>query len=519
MITSPQEQQQLPDFTRSDESITNLLTHLHEISDLGAISALVSWDQNTALPEQAGEVRGLQQATLQGVLHERWTSSEIARLLEQLESKIQDERFNEIDRALIRETRREYDHATKLPRALVQEIARVEAGSFEAWKRARERNDFESFAPWLARTISLQREIADRFGYTETRYDALLDLFEEGLTASKVDRLFAPVREVSSTLLRRIQESGHQVDTTCIEGSFSADKQLQLCDKLLRGIGYDFSRGGMAVSPHPFTTSFGSPYDVRLTVRTFENFFQSSIMAAVHEGGHALYEQGVSPKLLRTSLAGGASMGAHESQSRLWENYIGRSEPYWQGQVAAVREVFPERFASVEPATFARALNCVQPSLIRVEADEVTYNLHIIIRFELERELVNGNLAIESLPRLWNAKYQEYLGITPDSDANGVMQDVHWTSGFGYFPSYTLGNLYGAQIYDTLRATFPDFDARLTQGDTAFALNWLREHMYVFGSTYLPEDLVTRVTGEAPNPSHFVHYLTKKFSAIYNLPA
>jgi carboxypeptidase Taq len=405
----------------------------------------------------------------------------------------------------------------KLPRKLVEEIARVQAGSFEAWRRAREHNDFASFVPWLSRTVALQREVADHIGYAETRYDALLDPFEPGMTASKLDKLFAPVREVSVTLLRRIEASGTTVDDSCLRGEFSEEQQVELSDVLLRGIGYDFSYGGIAVSPHPFTTSFGSPFDVRLTIHPDKHFIQSSVMAAVHEGGHAVYEQGSAPALARTPLAGGASMGVHESQSRLWENAIGRSDAYWRGQFTTVRQAFPEQFATIDAASFARALNKVKPSLIRIEADEVTYNLHIIVRYELEKALINGDVAIESLPGLWNAKYREYLGIEPMNDSEGVLQDIHWSFGFGYFPSYTLGNLYSAQIYSALRTHFPNFDERLASGDTAFILDWLRNKMYVFGAIYQPDTLMERVTGETPNPEFFARYLTNKFEEIYQL--
>lgn len=287
--------------------------------------------------------------------------------------------------------------------------------------------------------------------------------------------------------------------------------------QLLIGMGYDFNRGAIAVSPHPFTSGISSPFDVRLTVHPDQHHIQASIMAAIHEGGHAVYEQGSAESLARTPAAGGVSMGVHELQSRLWENAIGRSEAFWRGQYAAAREAFPQHFSSVDAATFARALNRVRPSLIRIEADEVTYNLHIIIRYELERELINGKVSIESMPRLWNAKYREYLGIEPERNSQGVLQDIHWTSGFGYFPSYTLGNLYGAQIYATLRQELPDFDERLSRGDTAFALNWLRDNMYAFGSIYLPEELMKRVTGAKPDPQFFVRYLTSKFERIYGL--
>lgn len=507
----------LPDFTHSDTRVAELLTRLYEIADLTALGALAEWDQNTSLPDGAGEMRGNQLATLQGVLHERWTSERLGQLLEQLEKPAAQAGLNGVDQGLVRETRRTYDRAVKLPRTLVEEMARAQAASFESWRRARGNNDFASFAPWLGRIISLQREIADRLGFAETRYDALLDQYEPGMTVRKLDALFAPVREVSATLLKRIQASGHPIDDSCLQGDFAEEQQMALSDTVLRAMGYEFARGGISRSPHPFTTSFGSPFDVRLTVNPDPQFLQASVMAAIHEGGHALYEQGSAPTLARTPLAGGASMGAHESQSRLWENNIGRSLPFWQGQYAAVRAAFPRHFANIEVETFVRALNKVQPSLIRIEADEVTYNLHIIIRYELERAMVNGEIAVETLPGLWNAKYREYLGIEPDTDSKGILQDVHWSGGFGYFPTYTLGNLYAAQIFRKLHEVFPDFDARLANGETTFILRWLQEHMYAYGVLYLPEDLIQHVTGELPNPDHFVRYLTGKFEEIYQL--
>ncbi|MGZ3616326.1 MAG: carboxypeptidase M32 [Ktedonobacteraceae bacterium] len=506
-----------PVFTNGDTDITELLEYMHEIEDLKALGSLAEWDQNTEMPEGAGEVRGYQSATLQGVLHDRWTNQRLGTLLDKLNAVISRSGYTDADRGLVREARRNYDRSTKLPRKLVEEMARVQASSFEAWRRARENNDFTSFAPWLSRTIALQREVADHIGYVETRYDALLDLFEPGMTASKLDKLFAPVREVSTTLLKRIEANGTIVDDSCLQGDFSEEQQVALSEVLLRGMGYDFTYGGIAVSPHPFTTSFGSPFDVRLTVHPDKHFIQPSVMAAIHEGGHAVYEQGSAPTLVRTPIAGGASMGAHESQSRLWENAIGRSEAYWQGQFADVQQAFPEHFATVDAATFARALNKVKPSLIRIEADEVTYNLHIIVRYELEKAMINGDIAIESLPGLWNAKYREYLGIEPTSDSVGVLQDIHWSSGFGYFPSYTLGNLYSAQIYSALRLRNSNFDERLAGGDTAFILEWLRKNMYAYGAIYQPDTLMERVTGEPPNSEFFARYLTSKFEGIYQL--
>ena len=287
----------IPSFTNGDTDITELLEYMHEIEDLKALGSLAEWDQNTEMPEGAGEVRGYQSATLQGVLHERWTNQHLGSLLNKLNAVINRSGYTDADRGLVREAQRNYDRSTKLPRKLVEEMARVQASSFEAWRRARENNDFASFAPWLSRTVALQREVADHIGYAETRYDALLDLFEPGMTASKLDKLFAPVREVSTTLLKRIEASGTVVDDTCLQGDFSEEQQVALSEVLLRGMGYDFSHGGIAVSPHPFTTSFGSPFDVRLTVHPDRHFIQSSVMAAIHEGGHAVYEQGSAPTL------------------------------------------------------------------------------------------------------------------------------------------------------------------------------------------------------------------------------
>lgn len=518
MATTKQEKLVVPEFTHSDARIEQLLDSMHKIIDMSALDALAQWDQHTEMPEGAGVVRGEQLATMQRLLHEHWTDPALGSLLKELNEVVNSSSFTDADRGLVRETSRAYEHATKLPRKLVEEMARVQAGSFEAWRRARKNNDFASFAPWLQRTVTLQQEVAERLGYTGTPYNALLDQFEPGMTASKLDELFTPVREVSARLLRRIEASGHTIDASCLSGDFAVEEQMALSMKVLSDMGYDFSHGYLDQSPHPFTTSFGSPFDVRLTVNPDFHSIQCALMAGLHEGGHAVYEQGVAATLVRTPVASGASMGAHESQSRLWENEIGRSEAYWLGEFGVVREAFPEQFASVDAATFARALNKVEPSLIRIEADEVTYNLHIIIRYELEKGLVNGDISVEELPKLWNEKYRQYLGIVPTNDAQGVLQDMHWTSGFGYFPTYTLGNLYAAQIYLALRRTFPNFDERLAGGDTHFVLDWLREKMYIFGAIYLPEDLIKRVTGEKPNSEYFVRYLTEKFEKVYDLP-
>ncbi len=504
-------------FTLNDEHMHTLVQKLHEMADLSNVIALADWDQQTAMASGASDVRGHQMATLQGLLHARWTEPALGDLLTALAQKIDQGPFTAADRGLLQKAQRGYDRASKLSRKLVEEIERVRVSSTDAWVNARTHNDFASFAPWLQRTVSLQREVADRVGYVETRYDALLDEYEPGITTTQLMALFAPIRDTSTNLLQRIAAHAQPIDASCLQGQFPAEQQKYVCEQLLQHIGYDFNHGGLASSAHPFTTSFGAPFDVRLTVRYNESYLQMALMAALHEGGHGLYEQGISPTLVRTPLANGASMGIHESQSRLWENAVGRSRPFWQGQYALLQKTFASQLGNTDLDTFVRALNKVQPSLIRIEADEVSYNLHILIRFELEQALINGDIAIETLPRLWNAKYREYLGIEPTTDSEGVLQDIHWSSGFGYFPSYTLGNMYAAQIFHTIHERIPDLDERLAHGDTSTLLGWLQQHLYSSGAIYQPQALLERVTGRKADPGYLLHYLNEKFSTLYAL--
>lgn len=507
-------------FTRTDPELNELLERVHELADLGSALALVGWDQQVNMPHEANQVRGPQQATLQTIAHERLTAPRIGELLQALEARVKGSDYTDTDRGLVRQTRRLYDQATKLPTAFVKELAEVTAETWGAWERAKPANDFASFAPHLQKLVALKRQEAEYYGYQGSPYNALLDQFEPDMTLETLTPVLNRVREATVDLLRRIQASGNTVDTGALHGAFAADTQMSLCNALLKQMGYRFEAGRMDLSSHPFTTSFGSPYDVRVTTRVDPEYFPQAMMAAIHEGGHALYEQGSDPALTRTILAGGASMGMHESESRLWENYIGRSLPFWKHHFAVLRAHFPEAFANRSVEELVRALSAVKPSFIRVEADEVTYNLHIIIRFELEQALFNGEIEVTDLPRLWNQKYHDYLGITPPTDTVGVLQDIHWSSGsFGYFPTYTLGNLYGAQIYYTLRREFPDYDARLAAEGTGFILDWLREHMYAYGQVYTPGELARKVTGEDLNPEYFIKYANEKYGALYGLQA
>ena len=506
-------------FTRTDAELNELFERSQEISDLGNLLGLLGWDQQVKMPPQANQVRGPQLATLQGLLHERQTAPRIGELLDALGQRVQGDGYSDADRGLVRLNRRNYDQATKIPAALVREVSEASSEAWGAWEHAKPANDFGSFAPHLRKVVTLMRQVADHLGYQGSPYNALLDQYEPDLTLDTLNPILDRVRVATVDLLQRIQASGRTIDTTCLHGDFDTARQLELSKALLQKIGYRFDAGRMDQSSHPFTGGGGSPFDVRLTVRVDPGYFPAALMAAAHEGGHALYEQGSNPALARTILAGGASMGLHESESRLWENYIGRSLPFWKHHIGLLRDHFPT-LSGYDVETMVAALNEVRPSFIRVEADEVTYNLHIIIRFELEQGLINGDIDVADLPSLWNQKYQEYLGVTPPTDTLGVLQDIHWSGGsFGYFPTYTLGNLYGAQIYQTLRRSFPDYDQRLEALGTGFILDWLREHMYAYGQVYSPGEVARKVTGEDLNPEYYVQYANAKFGALYGLSA
>ena len=507
-------------FTRTDPELNELFARTQEINDLDNILALAGWDQQVKMPPQANQVRGPQLATFQALVHERRTVPRIGELLNALEPRVHSSGYTDADRGLVRQARRDYDQRTKIPTALVREVAEATSAAWGAWEKAKPANDFAAFAPHLRKLVTLMRQVAEYLGYQGSRYNALLDLYEPGMTLDRLTPLLDRVREATVDLLGRIQASGRAIDTRCLHGTFDTAKQLDLCTEMLKRMGYRFDAGRMDQSSHPFTSGGGSPFDVRVTTRVDPASFPAALMAAVHEGGHALYEQGSDPALARTILAGGASMGLHESESRLWENYIGRSLPFWKHHFELVGSVFPEAFAGHKVEELVKALNEVKPNFIRVEADEVTYNLHIIIRFELEQGLISGEIDVDDLPRLWNQKYHDYLGVTPPTDTVGVLQDIHWSSGsFGYFPTYTLGNLYGAQIYHKLRQVFPNYDERLAAEGTGFILDWLREQMYTYGQTYTPDEVIRRVTGEALNPEYFVQYANGKFGTLYGLDA
>jgi carboxypeptidase Taq len=496
-----------------------------EIALLGHVNALLGWDQETYMPSKAVEERSEQIALVEGLAHERSVAVEIGDLLGALgsttESPLGDPALDARERAYLRVLRTAYDRETKLPADLVAELARETSLSQAVWIDARARNDFHSFAPRLERMVELKKRQAaclsvGKAGASVGGYDALLDLFEPGATSASVASVFSLLRKDLVALLGKIG-SRPQVDDSFLHKPCEAKRQAAISEWLMGLMSYDLGRGRLDTVAHPFTTTLGGD-DVRITTRYIEDFFVSSLFSTVHEAGHALYELGMAPgpEFAITRLRDASSMAVHESQSRLWENMVGRSRAFWKPNYGRLAELAGAPLEGVGLDAFARAVNKVEPSLIRTEADEVTYGLHVILRFELEAELISGRLSVKDLPAAWNAKMKELLGIAPPDDAQGCLQDVHWSAGlFGYFPSYALGNLYAAQFWSAMKREMPDLDGRIESGDLASVLGWLRSHVHAPGAIYRPGELVRRVTGSDLDPRHFAAYLNEKYSRVY----
>ena len=494
-----------------------LCTHLGEVADFQNAAAILSWDQDTYMPPGAAEARAQQASTLRRTAHQRFIADEVGELLDALEAWAQEQDYDSFEASLVRITRRNYERQRKVPADLVARRARGAALAQAAWEKARPADDFVAFQPHLEENVELNIELAEALGYEDRRYDALLDRFEPKMKAAQVETLFAEMKEGLQPLVAAISERQDAVDASVLQREYDEDNQWAFVNELVGQLGFDWEHGRQDRSAHPFTTSF-TPADVRLTTRIHPDKLQTAIFASIHETGHALYEQGVPLDLARTPLGSGASAAVHESQSRMWENTVGRSRPFWQYWLPRLRESFPAQLAGVSLEAFYRAVNRVQPSLIRVEADEVTYNMHIFLRFEIEQLMLDQKVAIADLPDLWNAKMEEYLGIRPDSDRDGVLQDVHWAGGMmGYFPTYALGNLLAAQFYAQALADLPDLPEHYARGEFAPLLGWLRTKIHVHGRKYTPEELVQRVTGGPISTAPFLAYVRDKYGEIYRL--
>jgi len=491
-----------------------------EIGLLSHIGSLLEWDLETYMPPKAIDERAEQSALVQSLAHERLTRPEIGELLAALGSTSDepsgDPELAPEERAYLRALRRAYDKETKLSAELVAAIARETSLAQQAWAEARAKDDFESFAPHLETVLGLKRREAGCLSSGGNAYDALLDLFEPGATAASIAAVFASLKADLSEILAAIR-SRPQVDASFMSRRCAIDRQKAISEWLVGILHFDLERGRLDTVEHPFTTTLGAD-DIRITTRYIEDNFSSSVFSTIHETGHALYEMGIAPgpAFARTRLCEAWSMAIHESQSRMWENVIGRSRAFWKPNYARLSELAGPALEGIGLDAFVKGVNRVEPSLIRTEADEVTYGLHVILRFELESELIAGRLSVRDLPDAWSEKMRALLGVEPPDDASGCLQDVHWSLGlFGYFPSYALGNLYAAQFWDAMRDDIPGLEASVEDGDLGAPLAWLREKIHASGATYLPGELVRRVTGAALDAGHFTSYLRDKYSRIY----
>jgi len=499
------------------EELQALKTRLGEIHDLNRATAVLGWDQQTYMPSGGAAARAEQLATLQKTAHDWFVSDEIGELIQTLSNNDAGWDYDSDEASLVRVVARDYEKARKVPSELVAEFARVTALAHEAWAKAREQSDFPQFQPHLEKIVELNVRLAEALGYEDRIYDPLLDQFEPEMKTAQVVTIFDDLKSDLVPLVKAISERADTVDDSALHKTYDEQKQWNFGVEVIKDFGFDFTRGRQDKSVHPFTTSF-SISDVRLTTRIDPNYLPTALFGTLHECGHGLYEQGISLKLERTSLDDGASLGIHESQSRLWENLVGRSREFWSHRFPRLQAIFPEQLEGVDHESFYRAVNRVEPSLIRVEADEVTYNLHIMLRFELENEMLEGRLKIAHLPQAWNAKMEAYLGIVPPDDAQGVLQDIHWSGGMmGYFPTYSLGNLISVQFFDKAKADIPSLSDQIAAGKFDALLNWLRENVHQPGRKYTPTELMKQVTGTDLTAANYVAYIKAKYSDIYGI--
>jgi carboxypeptidase Taq len=490
---------------------------LLEINDISAVRALLSWDHATYMPKCGATARARQGAIVSQLAHEKWVAPELGKLLEELEPYVAGLPYDSNEASLVRVVKRDFEKAIKVPSDYVARVSSFGATAYDAWKRARPANDFATMVPFLERAIDLGREYADFFAPYEHVADPLIDDADEGMTTASIRRLFAELRDelVSIVLAICYQPAA---DNACLHGSFGEPNQLDFGLSVVKRIGYDFDRGRLDKTLHPFCTRL-SAGDVRITTRIDESDLREALFSTLHEAGHALYEQGVDPALEGTRLGRGASVGVHESQSRLWENVVGRGRSFWEYFYPLLQSIFPAQLGKVAPETFYRAINRVERSLIRTDADELTYNLHIMLRFELELELLEGRLRAKDLSEAWRAAMQAYVGVAPTDDRDGCLQDVHWYAGRfgGAFQSYAIGNILSAQFYSAAVSAHPNIPNDIARGEFGTLHAWLREHLYQHGRKFRPNQLIERATGGQMSVGPYLAYLRAKYGELYQL--
>ncbi|MCU0798972.1 MAG: carboxypeptidase M32 [Candidatus Thermoplasmatota archaeon] len=496
----------------ANDAYSKLMDLYSEYSIMGQVDMVIGWDQNTYMPPGAAEMRGVQSSIIGAMRHRAITSRKVKDLLKEAS---REKELTEVQRSSLRWLRREHERKSAVPEKLVMEMARLEPVSIQAWIKARRENDFRQFLPILEKVFELRSKMAEHLGFAKTPYDALLEDFEPGMASGRADTILKGLRARLVPMVKRIVEEGGPVDDGPIRKGYSEKKQYEFGKQVLLDMGFDFNRGRMDTSAHPFTS--GTYDDVRLTTRFDRKDLRPALFAFIHEGGHALYEQGLAKEFYGTPLGEAVSYGVHESQSRLWENQVGRSLPFWKHYAPFLRRTYPN-MKSVRLEHLYRAFNMVRPSLIRVEADELTYNLHIMVRFEIEKGAMEGKVDLKDLPEVWDDCYERYLGITPPSVSQGCLQDIHWSMGLiGYFPTYSLGNLYAAQLMEAARRDLRDLDGSIEKGRFGTLLSWLRGNVHSKGRLYMAEDLMKRVTGKPLGEEAFISYMRTKFSDVYGL--
>lgn len=499
-----------------DKKFEQLIELAAELEDLRNIEAVLGWDQSVYMPPGGAEERGMQSATLGRIMHEKLTSDEVGQLIADLEAEVGDLNAETDEARMVKVAKRNYEKQTKVPLPLLIESIKATTMGHEAWVKAREQSDFSIFQPHLEKIVDLRKQYADLFKPYDHIYDPLLDDFEPGMKTIEVQEIFNELRPQQVALIQAIAEK-QPPDNSFIKQDYDEEKQELFGRYVITRFGYDWNRGRLDVTAHPFTTSFGHG-DVRITTRYLKDDGGSALFSTMHEAGHAMYGQGVDKKYNRHPLNGSSSLAIHESQSRLWENLVGRSKEFWSFFYPSLQMLFPEHLGNVSQQDFYRGINKIEPSLIRVEADEATYNLHVMLRLEIEIGLMEGTIEVKDLPEIWNAKMEEYLGVTPSNDAEGVLQDVHWSGGMiGYFPTYALGNLASVQLWDKMLEEHPNIPDEIAQGKFDTILGWMREKVHRFGSKFEPQEIMLKATGSKITPEPYMRYLQTKYGELYDL--
>lgn len=479
--------------------------------------SLMYWDLRTGAPKKGAPLRAEAIGMVSGEVFRMSVSSEMENYIQRLSEPEVFLALDPVTKATLMEVRKDFDRSKKIPPERYEKFVILTSKAETVWEEARAKSDFALFKPYLEQIVQMTIEFVNYWGYQNNKYDTLLDLYEPGVTVAQLDHVFDGLRKETVGLVQAIVQSGRRTNVGPFLRHFDVTKQRELSRIMLQRMGYDFAAGRLDETVHPFESSLNR-FDVRVTTKYLENDLRSALFSTIHEGGHALYEQGISTDLIGTPLCQGASMGIHESQSRFWENMIGRSRGFLESNYPAMLNLFPTQLADVSVDDFYRGVNDVQPSLIRIEADEVTYNLHIMIRYEIEKGLINESLRVADLPEIWREKMQDYLGVVPDSDANGVLQDVHWSGGdFGYFPSYSLGNIYAAQFRHTLQKELPSYEEEVRRGNLGIIKDWLNEKIHRHGKMLQPAEIVQQLTGEPIDSKYLVAYFKEKYGALYGI--